>query len=124
VDGPKTRDMAKVLTGLLILKINWEDSTLAIGKMTLNKEEALCFTNQETDTTECGWITCLMAKVEWSIQTETSTKACGIWASGVDTVYSPKDVAIISRVTGWMTREKVKAHIFFHRRIKFLLDNG
>jgi hypothetical protein len=56
--------MAKEPSGLQTQKINSEDSILAIGRMILNKVVEQCSIRKGTDMTECGWITCLMAKEE------------------------------------------------------------
>jgi hypothetical protein len=64
VVGNKIKDMDKVLTGYLIPKINLEGNILVIGKMIKSREEELCFTKSAIDMMECGWIICLMERVE------------------------------------------------------------
>ncbi len=119
-DGPKIKDTDRAHTGSQIPKTNSEGSILATGKMTLNKAEVPCSTNWETDTMECGWTIYLTAKAEWSIPTEMFMKVCGIWEREAATEFLLKDVEIISKGTGWMTRGKAKDLIFFQRRTKFL----
>ncbi len=63
-DGLPISATAKELSGLRILKINLEGSTLEIGKMILNKAAEQCSINKVTDTMECGWTIYLMARVE------------------------------------------------------------
>ena len=63
VDGVKTKDMVRVLSGLQIPKTNLEDNTQEIGKTTPSKEEEQCFINRAIDMTVCGWITCHMGRV-------------------------------------------------------------
>lgn len=64
VDGRAIKDMAKAHTGLLIPKINSEDSTLVIGSLIKNKEGAPCSIKLETGTMVCGWITSHTEKEE------------------------------------------------------------
>lgn len=63
-DGTKINATAKEPTGSQMPKTNSEGSTPAIGKMTPNKAEALCFTKLEIDMMECGWTTYHMVRDE------------------------------------------------------------
>lgn len=53
-----------------------------------------------------------------------STKECGLKEREVAMEYSPNDVETISKDIGFMTKEKDKAHTSFHKKIKYLLENG
>ena len=63
-DGLIIKDMVKGHFGCAIPRINFEDSTLAIGKMIRKKEEEPCSSKQATDMMGCGWIVNHMVKVE------------------------------------------------------------
>lgn len=51
-------------------------------------------------------------------------KVCGTWEKEADMECLPSVVEIISKVIGSMISEKVKDHISFVKKIRYLLVNG
>lgn len=62
--GMIVRDMGKVPSGFVILKVNLEDSILVIGRMIRRRVEVRCFLNPVIVMMVCGWIANPMDKEE------------------------------------------------------------
>lgn len=63
-DGAIIKGTDKEHFGYVMLKISFEDSTLATGKKIIKKGEELCSISQEIVTMACGWKISLMDREE------------------------------------------------------------